>query len=98
MNDPGTLLTLDKVVAGYGKMTILNGVTASIRKAAITTVVGPNGAGKSTMFKAIFGLLPIRSGSILLDGAATTNLPPRQMLAAGVWSSAASLCLTAPNL
>lgn len=84
MNDQPPLLLLDKVVAGYGKMTILNGVTASIRKGAITTVVGPNGAGKSTMFKAIFGLLPIRSGSIMLDGEATANLPPRQMLAEGV--------------
>jgi branched-chain amino acid transport system ATP-binding protein len=84
MNDRPPLLLLDKVVAGYGKMTILNGVTASIRKGAITTVVGPNGAGKSTMFKAIFGLLPIRSGSIMLDGEATANLPPRRMLADGV--------------
>jgi branched-chain amino acid transport system ATP-binding protein len=79
-----TLLTLHNVVAGYGKMTILNGITATIRKAAITTVIGPNGAGKSTMFKAIFGLLPVRSGSIALDGAQTTNLPPRSMLAQGV--------------
>ncbi|MGC1680622.1 MAG: ABC transporter ATP-binding protein, partial [Pseudolabrys sp.] len=45
------LLVLDGVFAGYGKMTILNGTTASIRRAAITTVIGPNGAGKSTMFK-----------------------------------------------
>ncbi len=84
MSDPQTLLKLDKVVAGYGKMTILNGVTATIRKAAITTVIGPNGAGKSTMFKAIFGLLPVRSGRIALDGAETANLPPRRMLAEGV--------------
>ena len=52
---------LDGVVAGYGKMTILNGVTARVRRGAITTVIGPNGAGKSTMFKTIFGLLPVRS-------------------------------------
>ena len=64
-------------------MTILNGVTATIRKAAITTVIGPNGAGKSTMFKAIFGLLPVRSGRIMLDGAETTNLRAAQMLARG---------------
>ncbi len=78
------LLTLKDVVAGYGKMTILNGTTASIRRAAITTVIGPNGAGKSTMFKAIFGLLSIRTGRIELDGRDTTNFTPRQMLDAGV--------------
>ena len=58
------ILTLKDVVAGYGKMTILNGTTASIRRAAITTVIGPNGAGKSTMFETIVGLLAGRTGKI----------------------------------
>jgi branched-chain amino acid transport system ATP-binding protein len=78
------ILTLSGVVSGYGKMTILNGTTAAIRRAAITTVIGPNGAGKSTMFKTIFGLLPVRTGKIMLDGRDTTNFTPRQMLDAGV--------------
>jgi branched-chain amino acid transport system ATP-binding protein len=78
------LLVLDGVVAGYGKMTILNGTTARIRCGAITTVIGPNGAGKSTMFKAIFGLLPVRAGSITLAGRDITNAAPRQLLDAGV--------------
>ncbi len=77
------LLVLDGVFAGYGKMTILNGTTARIRRAAITTVIGPNGAGKSTMFKTIFGLLSVRSGTITLDGRAITNFSPRQVLDAG---------------
>jgi branched-chain amino acid transport system ATP-binding protein len=78
------LLVLDGVVAGYGKMTILNGTTARVRRGAITTVIGPNGAGKSTMFKAIFGLLPVRAGTIALDGRMVTNFSPRQLLDAGV--------------
>src|SRR5581483_3910443 len=78
------LLTLDRVVAGYGKMTILNGTSALIQRSAITTVIGPNGAGKSTMFKTIFGLLPVRSGTIKFDGRDTTNFTPRQLLDAGV--------------
>jgi branched-chain amino acid transport system ATP-binding protein len=78
------LLILDGVFAGYGKMSILNGVSAKIRRGAITTVVGPNGAGKSTMFKAIFGLLPVSAGGIVFNGRDTTNFSPRQMLDAGV--------------
>lgn len=78
------ILILDDVVAGYGKMTILNGTKARIRLGGITTVIGPNGAGKSTMFKAIFGLLPVRSGKVSFAGRGTTNLPPRKMLDAGV--------------
>jgi branched-chain amino acid transport system ATP-binding protein len=78
------LLVLDQVFAGYGKMTILNGTSARIRRGAITTVIGPNGAGKSTMFKTIFGLLPVRSGSIAFNGHETTNFTPRQLLDIGV--------------
>jgi branched-chain amino acid transport system ATP-binding protein len=81
---PDAILTLDGVIAGYGKMTILNGVSAAIRRGAITTVVGPNGAGKSTLFKTVFGLLGVRSGRVTFDGADTTSLPPRRMLDAGM--------------
>ena len=84
MNAAEPLLVLDRVVAGYGKMTILNGTTARVRRGAITTVIGPNGAGKSTMFKAIFGLLPVRSGSVAVDGRNVTNFSPRQLLDLGV--------------
>jgi branched-chain amino acid transport system ATP-binding protein len=82
--DTDAILALDGVVSGYGKTTILHGTTAKIRRGAITTVIGPNGAGKSTMFKAVFGLLPVRSGQIVVDGKDTTNFTPRQMLDAGV--------------
>jgi branched-chain amino acid transport system ATP-binding protein len=84
MNGAESLLCLDGVFAGYGKMTILNGMSARIRRGAITTVIGPNGAGKSTMFKTIFGLLPVRAGSISFNGRDITNFSPRQMLDAGV--------------
>ena len=81
----GTIaLTLEKVIGGYGKMTILNELSAQIRQGAITTVIGPNGAGKSTMFKAVFGLLRLRSGRITFNGTDTTGLTPRQMLEHGV--------------
>jgi branched-chain amino acid transport system ATP-binding protein len=84
MTAPEPLLVLDGVVAGYGKMTILNGATARIRRGAITTVIGPNGAGKSTLFKAIFGLLPVRAGAIAFDGGSIANCPPRWLLDAGI--------------
>jgi len=84
MGTVDSLLVLDQVFAGYGKMTILNGTSAHVRRGAITTVIGPNGAGKSTMFKTIFGLLRVRSGTIAFDGRDTTNFEPRQILDAGV--------------
>lgn len=78
------ILTLDNVVAGYGKMTILHGASFTVPRAAITTVIGPNGAGKSTVFKTVFGMLVARSGRVLFDGAEITNLSPRALIARGL--------------
>ncbi|OYW99449.1 MAG: ABC transporter ATP-binding protein [Bosea sp. 32-68-6] len=78
------ILELDGVVGGYGAMTILNGTTFKVRRAAITTVIGPNGAGKSTVFKAIFGLLKLREGQIRLEGTDITHWSQRKLLEAGI--------------
>ena len=47
-------------------------------------IVGPNGAGKSTAMKAIFGMLDVREGSILLDGVDITNLTTQDRVRAGM--------------
>jgi len=78
------MLELSDLHGGYGKITILNGVSFKIPSASITTMIGPNGAGKSTVFKAIFGLLGIHSGRISLDGEDVTGCTPAQMIAHGV--------------
>lgn len=78
------MLELKDLHGGYGKITILNGTSFAIPRASITTMIGPNGAGKSTVFKAIFGLLNIISGQILLDGEDITGLKPADMIARGV--------------
>lgn len=78
------MLELQDVVAGYGNITILNGVSFAIPRASITTVIGPNGAGKSTLFKAVFGLLRIGTGRVLLNGDDVTGQRPREMISRGV--------------
>jgi branched-chain amino acid transport system ATP-binding protein len=78
------ILSLDDVVAGYGKMTILHGTSFAVARGAITTVIGPNGAGKSTVFKTVFGMLRARSGRVVFEGAEITNLTPRDLLARGI--------------
>ena len=79
-----SILTVDNLVGGYGKMTILNGTTFAVPRGAITTVIGPNGAGKSTVFKAIFGLLKMREGRIFFKDREITGLGPRKLLNAGI--------------
>ena len=78
------MLEVENLVGGYGRMTILNGTTFSVPRGAITTIIGPNGAGKSTAFKAIFGLLKLREGSVRLEGADVTRFNQRQLLEAGI--------------
>ena len=82
--DAAELLRFDEVVAGYGKETILHGLSFAVPRGAITTVIGPNGAGKSTAFKAAFGMLPVRTGRIFFDGREITNRAPRELIAAGM--------------
>jgi branched-chain amino acid transport system ATP-binding protein len=78
------ILRFEDVVAGYGRETILRGLSFGVRRGAITTIIGPNGSGKSTAFKAAFGMLPVRAGRIFYDGREMTNRPPRELIAAGI--------------
>jgi branched-chain amino acid transport system ATP-binding protein len=78
------ILTLEDVVAGYGKLTILHGTRFAIHRGTITTIIGPNGAGKSTVFKTIFGMLRVQSGRIVFDGTDVTNREPRALIEAGI--------------
>jgi ABC-type Mn2+/Zn2+ transport system ATPase subunit len=64
------LLELRAVSVAYGGRLALESVTLSIPHGAQVAVVGPNGAGKSTLFKAMVGLLPLRSGEMLIHGSA----------------------------
>ena len=78
------ILQFEDVVAGYGKETILHGLSLTVQRNAITKIIGPNGAGKSTAFKACFGMLPVRSGRIFFDEREITNLSPRALIARGI--------------
>lgn len=78
------VLTVEGLVGGYGNVTVLNGTSFSVPRGAITTVIGPNGAGKSTVFKAIFGLIDVRRGSITFEGKDVTRCSPAQLLKLGI--------------
>ncbi len=61
-------LALADVTAGYGDGPVLEGVSLTVARGTLVGVIGPNGSGKSTLLKAILGLAPEVSGTILLDG------------------------------
>jgi len=78
------LLDVENVVAGYGKVDILHGVSIEVKSGQIATIIGPNGAGKSTLMKTIFGLLTPSDGTVKYDGRDITRLKPNQMVPLGM--------------
>jgi ABC-type Mn2+/Zn2+ transport system ATPase subunit len=68
MSDSRSLVELREVSVYYGERPALQRVTLAIPRGAQAAVIGPNGAGKSTLFKALVGLVPLRSGEILVQG------------------------------
>ena len=76
------LLDVRSMAAGYVPgHDIIRGIDLEVHSGEIVCVIGPNGAGKSTVFKAVYGLVPVRAGRVLCDGADITNINPSDALA-----------------
>ncbi len=81
----GALLRADEVVAGYVPgVNILNGCDLYVDDGELVGIIGPNGAGKSTLLKAMFGLVTVRSGSVVLRGETITGLKAHSLVRKGV--------------
>ncbi len=75
----------ENMTGGYGKgADILHDCTIAVEKGEIAVIVGPNGAGKSTAMKAIFGMLNLRKGRVMLDGQDITKMSPQDKVKAGM--------------
>ena len=75
----------EAMTGGYGRgPDILHDCTISVDPGQIAVIVGPNGAGKSTGMKAIFGMLNLRKGRVVLDGDDITTLSPQERVIKGM--------------
>lgn len=75
----------ENMTGGYGKgADILHDCTIGVEKGEIAVVVGPNGAGKSTAMKAVFGMLNIHTGRVMMDGEDITALSPQARVQKGM--------------
>jgi len=72
------------MTGGYGDADILHDCSIGVDKGEIAVVVGPNGAGKSTAMKAVFGMLPLRAGTVTIDGEDITHLKPQERVLKGM--------------
>jgi branched-chain amino acid transport system ATP-binding protein len=78
------MLELRSVDAFFGKAQVLHGVSLAVADAEIVSLIGRNGASKTMALRAMAGLMPIRSGQLVHDGADVTDAPVHRLSRRGI--------------
>jgi branched-chain amino acid transport system ATP-binding protein len=79
-----TVLSINKLRSGYGKIEVLHDVDVTIERGQIVTLIGANGAGKTTLLKTISGLIRPTAGTIEFDGRSIARRPPHKIVGLGL--------------
>jgi branched-chain amino acid transport system ATP-binding protein len=78
------MLQVRDLVAGYGKVQVLHGISLNVPKGALVTLIGSNGAGKSTTLRAVSGMITPESGRVELNGENIAGLPTYKITRRGM--------------
>jgi len=78
------MLQVKNLSAAYGQSEVLHGIDFEVQPGEIVALVGRNGMGKSTLMKSLIGVMPARSGQIVVDGKDVVALPSHQRVARGL--------------
>ncbi len=78
------MLEVKDLVSSYGRMDALHGVSMRVDAGEVVALVGANGAGKTTLLRAISGVQPVKSGSIVLNGVCINSLPAHMRVGLGL--------------
>jgi len=78
------MLTIENLVAGYGKVQVLHGVSLEVPEGRLVTLIGSNGAGKTTTLRALSGMIQPQSGAIRLGGKDIAGLPSYEITRRGM--------------
>jgi urea transport system ATP-binding protein len=70
--------------SAYGQSEVIHGIDLAVAPGEIVALVGRNGMGKSTLMKSLIGIMPARSGQILIDGTDVTAMATHQRVARGL--------------
>jgi len=81
------VLELDDVHTYYGNIHALKGVSLTVDKGEIVTLIGSNGAGKSTTLRTISGIAHAREGRVLSDGREIQAMPAHEIVKLGIAQS-----------
>jgi branched-chain amino acid transport system ATP-binding protein len=79
-----TLLNVENIVASYGRIKALKGVSLDVQQGEIVSVIGPNGAGKTTLLKSISRILPLQQGHIYFLGEDISHRSPQTIVKLGI--------------
>ncbi len=78
------MLAIGDLHAAYGQSEVLHGLDIRVAPGEIVAVMGRNGMGKTTLMKTLMGIVPVKSGSIRVDGEAVESLKSHQRVAKGL--------------
>ena len=78
------MLEITNLHAAYGKVQVLHGISLSVPKGKVVTLIGSNGAGKTTTMRAISGMLKPKEGTVSLGGQDITGLDSHKIARAGL--------------
>jgi branched-chain amino acid transport system ATP-binding protein len=78
------MLRVTDLHAFYGESHVLHGIDFTVGEGELVTLLGRNGSGRTTTLKAILGLIPTRTGSVLIKGREAINLPPYKIAHFGI--------------
>ena len=81
------MLEVNEIHSFYGKIEAIKGISLTVDKGEIVTLIGANGAGKTTTLKTISGVMHPRHGTIILDGEHIENTPPHEVVMKGIGQS-----------
>lgn len=74
-----SLIAAEKIAVRFGGATVLDGVSLSIERGEIVTVIGPNGSGKSTLMRALLGIVPVTEGRIIHQPGLRIGYVPQKL-------------------
>ncbi len=78
------MLKVSNLNVSYGDSRVIHDVSFEVADNAAVAIVGRNGMGKSTLLKSLIGMVPVKSGSITLDGNELSKLPSFKRVQAGM--------------
>ncbi|HEX9968618.1 MAG TPA: ATP-binding cassette domain-containing protein, partial [Acidimicrobiales bacterium] len=78
------MLRVEGIDVSYGPVQALRGVSLQVDEGELVALLGANGAGKTTTLRAVSGMVPVTAGSVTFGGTTLSNLPPHQVVRAGL--------------